>query len=480
MCRTEKTFFSSLLLAFFLLFLAILPASAQFQGQQAGKAAYSDLEKASEKLFVQAKSLYEQTKYWEAARDLIILLDFHPTYSKIDQALLVLGDCLYEIGLTEGASKIYRHMVRKYVRSPFLPNVLLGLQRIEYDRGDYVKCLEYYTVISRGNPRREILDGSRYYAGLSYHKLKDYVQACKVLAEISDNSSYYPYGLYTIGLSNLRLKQVRDALRAFALLKALPITNDVIRGAVDETHLTMGYIYYELKYYRIALKEFNAVSKDHKGYANALLAAGWASAKLGDWTTAVRVLTELAAVSPDSDLAEEGFFLLGRSYLKLDKYEEARNVYDQLIAIFPERDVVPSIVEQVELTLIDEAANIEKIKLDLLMLESKLLDSINLPSEEALPVSVQEEKVRLQETREGLLNRIRDERQTFTDLSELLAALQERTFTRQDRRDWRVYAEYGRARASFLMQMQGNKMPDQPETDTKSPAEKTDPSGATY
>ncbi|MBN1541069.1 tetratricopeptide repeat protein [candidate division KSB1 bacterium] len=463
-----------------LLLCGFLPSSAQFRRQQSEKVIYQDLEKASEKLFLEAKNHYDATRYWEAARDLIILLDFHPSYSRIDQSLLILGDCLYEIGLTEGASKLYRHLVRKYIRSPFLPNALLGLQRIEYDRGDYSKCLEYYTVINRGNPKREILDGARYYAGLCHHKLKDYVQAVKILQEISDKSAYYPYGLYTIGLSHLRLKQVREALQAFAAVKRLAITNDVIRGAVDETHLTMGYIYYELKYHHHAVREFTAVSRDHKSYTNALLAAGWSAAQLGEWLQAVQYLTELAAIAPESDLAEEAFFLLGRAYLKLGRYEEARNVYDHLIAIFPERDVVPQMVQQVQVALMEESLKIEKVKLDLLMLETKLLDTIALPADEKVPTHIREEKKRLQETREGLLNRIREERRTFNQLSDLMADIRDRTDTRRERRDWRVYAEYGRARASFLLRIQESETKVQNQTPDSAPTGQTEKSDNSF
>jgi tetratricopeptide (TPR) repeat protein len=413
-----------------------------------------DLEKASEKLYIEAQRLYNRGDYWEGARDLIILLDFNPEYSKIDQAIIILGDCLYEIGLKNGARKLYRHMVKRYIRSPYLPQALVGLQRIEYDDNNYKKCLEFFQVIKRGHPPDAIFNMALYYAGLCHYRMEQYDQAIAILAQIESRSAYYPHGLYMLGLSHLKLKQVRDALEAFHQIKKLSITNAATRDVVDETYLTTGYIYYELGYYRQALNDFRAVSSSHKNYSKALLAAGWASSKLGAYREAIPPLTELVSIAPQSELAEEGLFLLGRSYLKLDRYGEAERVYEQLIDIFPPRDRIPSLVDRVNMTLKREHANIENIKLKLLMLETKLLDSLPLQDDETWPLHLREERNRIRDIRTGLLRRIQEERKTFDRLTRQMDELEQRSEVREDRRNWRAYAEYGKARASFLRRME--------------------------
>lgn len=435
------------------LFPADLPTE-QTDSKRLEKILLNDLEKASEKLHLGAKRLYNDGAYWEAARDLIILLDFYPDYSQIDDAVFILGDCLYEIGIMDGATRIYRYLVKKFIRSPLLPRALLGLQRIEYDTGNYARCIEFYNAITRGTPEQDVLDISRYYAGLSYYGLKDYPSAIKVIDEIDENSPYYDYGHYTKGLSLLRMKKIREAIREFRLVCSLPIISDERRAVVDESHLTLGYLYYELGYNDHALKEFRAVSSSHKNYDQALIAEAWAALNLEMYDKAVTPLTKLISLYPENDTAEEAFFLLGRSYLKLGLYDEAIKVYEHLLAIFPEKEMVPSIVREVNYSLMEENINIEKIKMDLLVMESRLLDSIPLGDSEGLPVYLKEEKQELAETRMALLRKIQTERETFNLLSEQMVQLQALAERRENRRDWRAYAQYGKSRALFMKSKQ--------------------------
>lgn len=415
------------------------------------------LEKTSNQLFFEARNLYNEAKYWECARDLVILLDFYSGYSKLDEVVYILGDCLYEIDLKRAASKIYKHLVKKFINSPYLPNALLGLQRIEYDVENYIKCIEFYKVIRRAHASSEIMDTSRYYAGLSYSKMNDYDNATAILNQMSEKSLYYDYGLYTLAISYMQQRKVRQALDTFHKITALNITTESRKKVVDETHLTLGYIYYELGYYSEALDQFKQVSTEHEEYSQALLAAGWSLVKLKKHKTALEPLTAILALNPNSEIAEEGMFLLGRCYIKLERYNEALKVYDRLMEIFPRRENIPKLVNKVSTTLKNESVSLEKMKLDLLMLETKLIDVLSLGSlKQDVPNYLKEEQQRLLDIREGLLRRIKEERKVIDDLSRAMQTLKRRTQIKQDRRDWRAYAEYGRARAAFLKQLKEN------------------------
>ena len=444
-----------LLVALALSAIVLLPelcaADEQTSSDRMQKILLDDLEKASDKLHIEAKKLYNDGKYWEAARDLIILLDFYQDYSNIDDAVFLLGDCLYEIGIMDGATRIYRYLVKKFIRSPLLPRALLGLQRIEYDTGNYARCLEFYNAISRGTPEQDVLDVSRYYASLAYFHFKDYPNAVKIADEISDASPYFDYGMYTKGLSLLKMKNIRDAIHSFRKVCSLPIISDERRSVVDESHLTLGYLYYELGYTEHALGEFRAVSSGHDQYGEALIAEAWAAIKLEKYKEAVTPLTELIANFPESESAEEAFFLLGRSYLKLTMYEEALKVYEHLLAIFPEKEMVPAIVREVNSSLTEETIKIEKIKMDLLVMESRLLDALPIGQDDGTPTQLVEEKQKIADSRMALLKQLQVERETFTDLSDQMASLQQLAERRETRRDWRAYAQYGKSRALFLI-----------------------------
>lgn len=446
--------FVGITVTFVILFISLSQGLAQQPGKTRMQTyMQKDLEKASDRLFWEAKRYYDQGLYWESARDLIVLLDFHSNYSKIDQVVIFLADCLYEIGLDEGATRLYKHLIQKYIRSPYLPNALLGLQKIEYKRNDFGRSIEFYKAIVRGNPTEETLDASRYYAGLAFYKLKDYPRAIKILSNIDEKSPYYDYGLYSVGLSLLRLKRVRQAIDTFRNVCKLPIISEDRRSVVDEAHLTLGYIYYELGYYKQALGQFRSVSSNHSSYDKALLAAGWAANQMGEYEEAIAPLTTLVSKFPENANMEEGLFLLGRCYLKIGRYDEALVVYDNLIKIFPEQDVIPAIIREVNASLALESEKIDKIKMDLLVLETKLLDTIQLDNDKNVPLSIKKERERIAETREGLLKRIREERETFDNISSQIQNIRYAMNLKENRRDWRAFAEYGKARALFLKRM---------------------------
>ena len=104
---------------------------------------------------------------------------------------------------------------------------------------------------------------------------------------------------------------------------------------VDETHLTLGYIYYELGKYDLAYKEFQSVSSIMKIMTRHCWHQEWAACQLNNYEDAVPALTDFITQYPENDNSEEAFFLLGRSYLKLERYDEALKVYEHLVDIFP-------------------------------------------------------------------------------------------------------------------------------------------------
>jgi len=455
--RATAGFVVILVASALILFLVPTDVEAQRASDKPDRAhrmAAEDLEKASDKLFYEAQRLFEQGDYWGCARDLIIQMDFNPNYYRIDEVVFTLGDCLYELGLQDGASRLYKHLISKYIRSPFLPRALLGLQRLEYDNNNFARCLEFYSAINRGNPTEDILDASEYYAGLSYYKLKDYPTAIQTLTKISDKSPYYDYGMYAVGQSMLRMKSVRKAIDTFRDICHLPVMSDARRIVINEAHLTLGYLYYELKYYKQALAEFRAVTSNHEHYADALLAAGWAATRLDNFADAIAPLTTLISRFPENESNAEAFFLLGRCYLKLALFDQALKVYEHLIAVSPDRDVIPAIIREVNQSLAVENQKIEKIRMDLLVLESKLLDLLPISNEGSLPAAVRQEKDKLSEIRGALLKRIQEERQTFDALSSQMSELRNMATLKEDQRDWKAFAEYGKSRALFLKQMQ--------------------------
>ncbi len=415
----------------------------------------TELEKSSERLFLEAETYFTAKNYWAAARDLVIVLDFNPDFARTDRVVFMLGECLYEIGLPLGATRLYQHLITRHLRSPLLPEAMLGLQRIEYDRQDYTRCIDHHQAIFRSRPSSPVANAANYFAGLAYYHLRDFPKTIELLSRISLTSSYYPHGQYTLALAQMRMRQVPRAIMTLRTICTMAVENDEMRALIDETHLTLGYLYYELQYYDRAHKEFLQVSAIHENQDAALLAMGWSLLQQGELTAAIAPLTELVQRFPTRKYAEEGLFLLGRCYMSLKQYDDAIRIYDHLIRLFPSSETMPAIKEEAQGVLLDESIAVEHIKTDLLVMESNLLDALPLQGDEHfLPHYYGNERNRIIESRQGILRRIQEERMKIDAAFEEIQYLRELLVRKQSRQDWRAYAEYSKSRALFMQSMQ--------------------------
>ena len=164
------------------------------------------LERIATRLFQTAVEKFDDKAYWHAVRELIILLDFYPTFSKTDAVLYYLGECLYEMDMYKSAAKMFRYLVTNFPQSDYLPKSLLSLQKLHYNTQELENSLNYFVGITTRFPDDDVLDGAYYYGCMTYFHQKKYDEAIKALGRIRSRSAYYDYGLYTVGLSFLKKK----------------------------------------------------------------------------------------------------------------------------------------------------------------------------------------------------------------------------------------------------------------------------------
>jgi TolA-binding protein len=402
----------------------------------------------AEQLFADAETDYRAGNYWQCSRKLITLVDFTPDFARVDDAVFLLGNCLYNLKMTDAAAKLYHRVVQKYISSPFLPDALLGLQRVSYENNELQESLKYYQALIRGNASQEIINLAAYYAGMAFYKIDDYPHGVAALRTADEKSPYYDYQLYMSAISLLRMKEVNSAIAVFRQLFELPVTSDERRHVLDEGHLSLGYLYYELGYLAEALQEFDKLTAAGDLHPAALLAAGWSLTMMKEWAQAIVPLTQLYTAYPEHEVTQEGLFLLGRCYLKLERFEEAIHVYDLLIVLFPEEKQVVTSVEKINANIDRERKRVEKRRMELLVLESKLVDDLSRTSKNGSAGAPSEENLNLHQSE--LLKKISSERGELANRLDNLDKLAAGTAVKEQRRNWRAYAEYGKTRAAFL------------------------------
>ncbi|MFQ5630611.1 MAG: tol-pal system YbgF family protein, partial [bacterium] len=172
------------------------------------------LERIAMRLFRTAIEKFDDKAHWYATRELIILLDFYPAFSKTDGVLYYLGESLYEMDMYKSASRMFRYLITTYPQSEYLPKTLLSLQKLHYNTQELENSLNYYVGITTRFPKDDVLDGSYYYGGMAFFHQKKYDDAIKALGRVRSRSDYYDYGLYTVGLCFLKKKIFNNRLKS--------------------------------------------------------------------------------------------------------------------------------------------------------------------------------------------------------------------------------------------------------------------------
>jgi tetratricopeptide (TPR) repeat protein len=232
-----------------------------------------------------------------------------------------------------------------------------------------------------------------------------------------------------------------------------PMLRHEQREVKANAHLTLGLIYYELGYYQEAIAHLRTIKEENRDYPQALLTRSWASIKMNDFQNAVVTLNELIKKYDASEFGEEAHFLLGQSYLKLEFYDFAVKEYDYIIARYPEGNNISEQIAQVEAGLRQQEHLLERLKVRLLVLESKLIDSIRMEGAGRMPKYIQDHYEQLARSKDQLIENILTERKTFLEVASSLEQVRSELVRKESRRHWRAYAEYGKARALFLKGM---------------------------
>jgi len=411
--------------------------------------------RAANQILSDGINFFHEGEYWKSARELIILMDYYPDYDRIDEVVYYLGQCLFEEDLPVSALRMFKHLLKKFPASPLVPATLLGIEKTYYHQNNYKMALSvYFTILKRKPDDQELLNAACYFAGQSHYYLKNYDMAINVLKNIDEQSDYYDSALYTAALSYLKNSNVATAVDFFKKLISLPVISGERRNIVDNARLTLGYIYYELKSYKLAAQLLLDISNKNENYQDALLALGWALLKLEDHPSVIKCLKKLIKQYPESANAEEAYFLLGQSYIALGEYDAAIESYQTIVDLYQDKANLPHIIKKVYSSLEQEEDRIEKLKVQILIEESRLIDAIALNGYgKEVPEHIVEEKNKIKAFRENLIDNLLTERDALQLMQENIYNLKQLAERRERRKDWKGYAEYGISRALFLKNM---------------------------
>ncbi len=420
---------------------------------QPGARTREELDRAATKVYKAALNQMAAGDYWKAAQNLIIITDYYGTYQNMDAVLYQLGTCMFKMDLYTAAERIFVYLIKNYLDSPYVSNALYGLERVYYADKRYNKALTYFQVIQDRFPQMNEMDGALYYAGQSFFYTKDYTESLILLGKIHPKSSFSGYAWYTMGLDYLKKKSVDNAISSFQKILDLPKIYSEWNALRERARLVLGLIYFELKDYPRSVEYLKNVSSNSAVYSKALLGLAWDFMKMEEYQKAVPPLEVFVNRFPHSEYMPEVYLLLGQAHLKLHLYDKSIGYFNRLLEMFPKDERRELVIQSIVKNIDSEEKLIKQIQVNLLLMETRLLNSISIVSNKKyIPKFMFQQKNQLEKRRKLLLQEILKERNQYDDLLNQIQQL--RLVYEKRNRDWRSYAEYGISRALYLKEQE--------------------------
>lgn len=190
------------------------------------------------------------------------------------------------------------------LKSPTVPSLLLRLGYTNLKIGNVREAGAYFNILRRNHPHDDLVPVTYYYWGEHYFKEKDWQKAADNFQYIVQN---YP-----------DTKFVREA--GVGLAKSL----------------------YQLGYYEQAYQIVDYVEKRwprfYLDYPPFLSQMGDVAYRLGKPEEARTHYWTYYNIDPDGDDADMVLARLGDIYLEIEKFEAAREIYEEAVRKFPDRD----------------------------------------------------------------------------------------------------------------------------------------------
>lgn len=269
-----------------------------------------------------------------------------------DEIRLFLGKLMVDARMDTEAISVLKPLIeRTNPRDPAASMANYHLLRLHYRNKDYTNAVAAFKRIQGRLPATE-QGQAMYLAGNSYLKIKDFLEAVKVLDPIPPASDLYPFALYSSGLAYLSIGDAFSSTRLqFQKLMDLDHKGDRTVGQlIEKTHVTLGFLFINQKRFQEALVEFVKVPPSSTYADQVRFGLGWAYIGMGDCVKAIVMFEDLVREYPASPYARESWRNIGACYSKLNAHGKAVESYRNALKVYSHhRQVLTTISEQIKI-----------------------------------------------------------------------------------------------------------------------------------
>lgn len=292
-----------------------------------------------------------------------------------EEELFFVAQKAFEDGFYDVALRYLDKFIKDFPQTQKRPQVNLLMGQCYFFDSQYLKAFDVFQSALNSADSKDIKDALLFWMGETYLKGKDYKQALSFYQQLINQfpkSTYLPQSYYSLGWAFFEDGQFQQSLSAFSKLILNFKQNDLAEDAsfkIGEClynlkeyekvkgHLgsylnnypnskkqDLAYFYiaeanYYLEDFNQALENYNKailLTRDDKLKILAKISSGWSFLKLKKYDDCLNSFNEAEAISKENGLPLDDI-LLGKGNLsaEIDQYEKALGFYEAIINNYP-------------------------------------------------------------------------------------------------------------------------------------------------
>jgi TolA-binding protein len=342
--------------------------------ERIGEARYRRLKIEPEDAYREAMRLYLARKFLLASYAFGKVITKYPSFHLVDQAAFYKGKSFENLRMHQAAREVYNEALRKYTDSDQRPKYMFQQMNIDYKEGKFDESVKRYQRIMNLFPESDVKSDADYIMGQIKFIQKDYHGATAMLNPILPGNANYIYARFTIGMSHVNLKKMREAEAAFQDIIEAKATNASEQEMKEVTAVKLGHINFGKEPPQLvkAAEYYGSVSSSSSKYDEALLGLSWSFIKVQRFKESADYASLIISKTPNSLLVPEAHLLLGYSAFFDKDYQRSINEFDKAIEIAEAKAASAAQIQQKRQENLNNSSNFMALQKDALLLSNQL------------------------------------------------------------------------------------------------------------
>ncbi len=329
-------------------------------------------------LFWLGETHFKGKDYQQAEKSYKQLLKEFPDSFYAPQARYSLGWVYFAQNRFEDAIKYFQDFLKRYPKHQLAEDASFKIAECRYDLKDYLQAIKAFREFLQTYPHSKNHAQAYFYIGESFYYQKNYTQAIdyyRKAFDLAEKDSLKTMIKVSMGWSYFKLDDLERALKNFDEAEKIAIDAKL---PSDEIDLGKGTLLYEMKRYPDALKTYDHLIHHYPnsprlpeallGKANVLSAMGkyaeaeglyhkiiktyntqrrklvekayfglaWMFLKKGDMAAGIQAFRDVMKYTHDDIVKLSALTQIGDTYQDAKKYDQAIEIYDEILKKFPD------------------------------------------------------------------------------------------------------------------------------------------------